>query len=172
MADEQAHIEAAKTDPSRFAELYEDNFERVYAFIIRRVHDRHDAEDLTSEVFQNALANLSKFEWRGAPFAAWLYRIAANAVADHFRRTSREASGAAVEQMAAEDYEEIERRGRLFKSVDRLPADQRRVIVSRFGEGKSIREVAAEMNRSEGAVKQLQWRGLQSLRAQIEKIHG
>jgi len=69
-----------------------------------------------------------------------------------------------------EDYEDVERRAALFRSVDRLPPDQRRVIVMRFGEEKSIREIAQEIGRSEGAVKQLQWRGLQSLRAQM--IHG
>src|SRR6185436_4570779 len=83
--------EAAQRDPRRFADLYEDNFERVYAFIARRVHHREQAEDLTSEVFQRALAKLDRYEWRGLPFCAWLYRIAANAIADHAQRTAREA---------------------------------------------------------------------------------
>src|SRR5256884_9236848 len=67
---ERLRIEAAQRDRSRFAELYEDNFERVYAFIARRVHDRDEAEDLTSEVFHQALANLTRFEWRGGPLPA------------------------------------------------------------------------------------------------------
>src|ERR1700719_2040497 len=75
--DEQRLIEAAQKDPARFAELYEINFERVYAFIVRRVQDRIEAQDLTSDVFHQALANLGRFEWRGTPFAAWLFRIAA-----------------------------------------------------------------------------------------------
>jgi RNA polymerase sigma-70 factor, ECF subfamily len=58
------------------------NFERVYAFVVRRVQDRHEAEDLTAEVFEHALVNLSRFEWRGVPFAVWLFRIAANAITD------------------------------------------------------------------------------------------
>src|SRR6185369_8892680 len=90
MEQERLLIEAAQKDPKRFAELYESNFERVYAFIVRRVQDRHEAEDLTSEVFQHALANLSKFEWRGVPFAVWLYRIAANAITDRRRQTSKQ----------------------------------------------------------------------------------
>src|SRR6266705_6138160 len=90
MEQERLLIEAAQRDPRRFAELYEANFERVYAFVIRRVQDRHEAEDLTSEVFQDALANLSRFEWRGVPFAAWLYRITANAIADRWRRAARQ----------------------------------------------------------------------------------
>src|SRR5213593_4477506 len=90
MEQERLLIEAAQKDPSRFAELYESNFGRVYAFIVRRVQDRHEAEDLTAEVFQHALSNLSRFEWRGVPFAVWLYRIAANAIADEWRRQSKQ----------------------------------------------------------------------------------
>ena len=83
-------MEAAQKDPTRFAELYETNFERVYAFVVRRVSDRDAAEDLTSEVFHKALANLRRFEWRGVPFAAWLLRIAANAIADRAQRVGIE----------------------------------------------------------------------------------
>ena len=163
MEDEQRRIEAAKADPSRFGELYDEHFERVYAYVLRRVGDRSDAQDITADVFQNALANLSRFEWRGAPFAAWLYRIASNAIADHFQRKARPLPEAPPE-VANDD---VERRAMLFRSVDRLPPDQRRVIVMRFGEEKSIREIAHEIGRSEGAVKQLQWRGLQTLRTQM-----
>ena len=66
--DEQLLIEAAQRDPSRFADLYETNFERVYAYIAGRVRDRDVAQDLTAEVFQQALANIGSFEWRGVPF--------------------------------------------------------------------------------------------------------
>ena len=69
-ADERLLIEAAQKDPARFAELYQNNFERVYAYIVRRVENRAETEDLTSEVFHHALANLKRFEWRGLPFAA------------------------------------------------------------------------------------------------------
>jgi RNA polymerase sigma-70 factor (ECF subfamily) len=103
-------VEAAQKDPSRFADLYEQNFERVYAFIARRVGNREMAEDLTSEVFQQALANLNKFEWRGVPFAAWLYRIASNAIADRWRREAREQGNVPKEELAsnAASAEELE----------------------------------------------------------------
>ena len=172
---ERLLIEAAQNDPSRFAELYEENFARVWAFVIRRVRDRATAQDVTSEVFHQALKNLKRFEWRGLPFAAWLYRIAANSVADHFAKTTREQSGAiraGTESVEPRDIEHAERRATLFRLVDRLPADQRRVLVMRFGQEQSIREVASALNRSEGAVKQLQWRGLQTLRAQMGENHG
>jgi len=169
---ERLLIEAAQNDPSRFAELYEENFGRVWAFVIRRVRDRSIAQDVTSEVFHQALANVKKFEWRGVPFAAWLYRIAANAIADHFARTARERISDAVSTAAPHEIEDIERRASLFRFVDRLPGDQRRVLVMRFGEERSIREIASAIGRSEGAVKQLQWRGLQTLRAKMVENHG
>ena len=90
--EERLLIEAAQKDPSRFAELYELHFERVYGYIVRRVRERSAAEELTSHVFHQALANLGKFKWRGAPFAAWLFRIAANSIADRAQRLAREFS--------------------------------------------------------------------------------
>jgi RNA polymerase sigma-70 factor (ECF subfamily) len=168
-AEERLLVEAAQKDPARFAELYEINFERVYAFVARRVGDRDAAEDVTSEVFHKALANLQRFEWRGVPFAAWLLRIAANAIADRAPRTGRELGvddppELGVDATADVDLEEVEHRARLFRLVDGLPEDQRRVITMRFAEEKSVREIAEALGRSEGAVKQLQFRGLQNLR--------
>ena len=166
-------IEAAQQDPARFAELYEKNFERVYAYVVRRVHDRTETEDLTSEVFHHALANLQRFEWRGIPFAAWLFRIAANLISDRWQRKSREDVANEPEQMeslpsAKAEFEEVERRATLFRLVDTLSAEQRRVVVLRFVEQKSIKEVAREIRKTEGAVKQLQFRALGTLRARME----
>jgi RNA polymerase sigma-70 factor, ECF subfamily len=171
-SEERLLIEAAQKDPSRFGELYEQNFHRVYAYVARRVRDRAETQDLTAHVFQQALANLGKFKWKGSPFAAWLYRIAANAIADQARRKMRESSeqsGSSSETSTATDLEEVERRARLFSAVDKLPDDQRRVIVMRFADEKSIREIAAELGRSEGAVKQLQFRGLENLRNRLDE---
>jgi RNA polymerase sigma-70 factor (ECF subfamily) len=84
--DERSLIEAAQRDPRRFGELYERNIDRVYAFVARRAGGRAEAEDLTAEVFHHALANLARFEWRGAPFVAWLLQIARNALAARGRR--------------------------------------------------------------------------------------
>ncbi len=170
-SDERRLIEAAQKDPGRFAELYEQNFHRVYAYIWRQVRNRAETQDLTAQVFHQALANLEKFKWRGAPFAAWLYRIAANAIADQARRRSREASSNTTpetENNTTEfELEAIERRAQLFRAVDELPEDQRRVIMMRFAGEKSIREISDELGRSEGAVKQLQFRGLENLRARL-----
>lgn len=168
VADERLLIEAAQRDPSRFAELYEHNFHRVYAFVARRVQDRAEAEDVTAEVFHQALSSLGHFEWRGVPFAAWLLRIAANILADRWQRAakSQEVQVEALDAAAPGADDELERRAMLFQLVDQLPADQRLVIERRFAGQKSVREIAQEMGRSEGAVKQLQFRALQNLRLQ------
>ncbi|MDQ2936064.1 MAG: sigma-70 family RNA polymerase sigma factor [Acidobacteriota bacterium] len=172
--DERLLIEAAQKDPSRFAELYELHFERVYAYVARRVGDRSAAEDLTSQVFHQALANLGKFKWRGVPFAAWLFRIAANSIINRAQVLAREgnpgheAPDPVSEAPSPEIVEEkIEALARLYQLVDQLPWDQRYVVRLRFAEEKSIREIAVELSRSEGAIKQLQFRALQTLRTRM-----
>jgi len=173
--DEKELIEAAQQDPSRFAELYELHCERVYAYIVRRVHERSAAEELTSHVFHQALANLGKFKWRGAPFATWLFRIAANSIADRAQRQLRETGRDLSIQHAGlasgrePDFEKVEILARVYKLVDALPWDQRYVIRLRFAEEKSIREIAQQLSRSEGAIKQLQFRALQHLRARMSE---
>jgi RNA polymerase sigma-70 factor (ECF subfamily) len=175
LADERLLIEAAKQDPSRFAELYEKNFHRVYAFVARRLRDRAEAEDVTAEVFHEALSNLGRFQWRGAPFAAWLLRIAANTLADRRRRAARHGEIAAVDAMVCDlgtsVQAEAEKRAMLFQLVDRLPPDQRLVIFRRFVDQRSAREIAQELGRSEGAVKQLQFRALETLRSKVRSSH-
>ena len=169
-ADERLLVEAAQRDPSRFADLYDRHFDRVWAYVAHRVRDRDAAEDVTSEVFHKALAGLPRFEWRGAPFGAWLLRIAANAIVDRAKRSAREVvdSDRVPEGSSEPDMAVVDEWARIFRLVEELPADQRTVIVARYMEEQSVREVAARLNRSEGAVKQLQLRALQTLRARLE----
>ena len=176
--EERLLVQAAQNDPAKFDALYELYFERIYYFLARRVRDRAIAEDLTSEVFHKALANLPSYEWRGVPFSAWLFRIAANALADQYKRASREqpSSGNASNpdmhpDLSSPDLEAIDYHARLFRLVDHLPAVQRQVIRERFVEQRSIREIAARLKKTEGAIKQLQFRALQSLRTQMEGGH-
>ena len=172
---ERLLVQAAQQDPTRFAELYELNFERVYVFVTRRVRDRAEAEDVTSEVFHKALANLARFKWRGVPFAAWLFRIAGNIIADRAKQVARERDLGEVNdgtEIMQSGLEEVERKARLFRLVDQLPEDQQLVIRMRFAGEQSIRDIARELGRSEGAIKQLQFRGLQNLRAGIGEADG
>jgi RNA polymerase sigma-70 factor (ECF subfamily) len=178
--DERRLVQAAQRDRARFAEIYDRYFNVVYSYAARRLRDRSRTEDLTSEVFHKALKNLPRFKWTGAPFGAWLLRIAANMIADQAKRNAREADPPAdmnqpgqassglpnsnAKQSQQSELENAERRARLYTLIDELPADQQTVIVMRFAAEKSIREIANELDRSEGAVKQLQFRALQNLR--------
>jgi RNA polymerase sigma-70 factor (ECF subfamily) len=175
-ADERRLVEAAQQDRAHFGAVYEKYFEVVYAYVARRVRDRAATEDLTSEVFRKALAHLPRFKWTGAPFAAWLLRIAANLIADRAKRVAREEHSDSEEladrgssaQAQQSDLEAAERRAHVIRLVDELPEDQRRVVRMRFAEEKSIAEIAAQLNRTEGAVKQLQFRAFQTLRAKLD----
>ena len=154
---------------ARFAELYEQNFERVYAFVARRVRDRAEAEDVVSDVFYKALKGIDGYEERdGVPFVAWLYRIAANVLHDRARESARRAP---LPELVAVD-DDVERRALLFRLVDTLPPAQRDVLVKRFAEQRSIADVARQLGRSEGAVKQLQLRAIETLRAHVRGSHG
>ena len=175
-AEERRLIEAAQSDPLRFADLYDNYFESVYAYVARRARERDEVEDLTSEVFRKALANLPRFRWTGAPFAAWLFRIASNLIADRAKRVAKEGNVPLDDNLAASagerlqsSLEEVERLAHMFRMVGELAEDQRRVVVMRFAEDKSISEIANELRRSEGAVKQMQFRALENLRAKVAK---
>ena len=177
--DERRLVEAAQNDPAKFDALYELQFERVYAFVASRVRDRASAEDVTSEVFHKALANLASYEWRGVPFAAWLLRIAANAIVDHAKRAAREFPApddppepANDPVVQASEMRAIEHRAQLFRLVGQLPAIQKQVVLERFVEQRSIKEIAQRLGKTEGAVKQLQLRAVQNLRAQMEGSNG
>jgi RNA polymerase sigma-70 factor (ECF subfamily) len=165
--DERLLIEAAKADLQRFGALYERHFDRVYAYVARRSSSRGEAEDLTAEVFHQALANLGRFEWRGVPFAAWLLQIARNAVADRWQRLARERGEPAPDPTETGNPADADRRAMLADLVARLPRDQQRVVLARFVEQRSVREIAEALGRTEGAVKQLQFRALESLRARM-----
>ena len=174
-ADERLLIEAAQRDRARFADIYEEYFALVYAYVARRVRDRSTAEDLTSDVFHKALANLPRFKWTGAPFASWLFRIASNLIADRAKRRAKTSATSEEIELIPQDsrkdsqsgLEDLERQAQLFRLVNGLPEDQRRVVALRFAEDKSIKEISNVLGRSEGAVKQLQFRALQNLRAKL-----
>lgn len=176
-SEERRLVEAAQRDRTLFGDIYESYFELVYGFVARRVRDRAAAEDLTSEVFRKALEHLPRFKWTGAPFAAWLFRIASNLIADRGKRKARLSElPADVESISKTtggetqaSLEDVERQAQLFRLVEELPEDQRRVVGLRFAEEKSIKEIATELGRSEGAVKQLQFRALENLRKAISR---
>ena len=169
--DERRLVEAAQRDPRRFAGLYEANFRRVYAYVARRVRSREEAEDLTAEVFHQALAGLSRFEWQGTPFVAWLLGIASRLLARRWQRAAIQPEVLSDDLELAAVNDQAERQALFAQLLDRLPPDQRRVLEGRFFEQRSIRELAQELGRSEGAVKQLQFRAIETLRNQVRDRH-
>jgi RNA polymerase sigma-70 factor (ECF subfamily) len=174
--DEGSLVAAAKRDPREFGPLYELYVDRIYRFAYRRVGTHHEAEDITSQTFQQALQALPNYEWRGLPFGAWLFRIAGNIINRRGRTSGREVS---VEDVTVfSGFEESdddpadlvwrsEEASNLAEMITHLPPDQQRVLVLKFSHGLKNREIGDLMGRSEGAIKQLVHRALVALRASI-----
>ena len=137
---------------------------------------RETAEDLAQQVFLRAWQAIPRYEQRGAPFKAWLYRMARNQVIDHFRtqRPTSDLEGIEVAEPAeAEDRVlAAELHGRLRRALDRLTPDHREVLVLRFLMEKSAAEIGQIMNRKEVTVRGLQMRALRALRKEIAAIGG
>ncbi len=169
--DESSLIERAKRyDRKAISELYKRHVQSIYRYIYYRVGDVNVAEDLTADVFLKALEGLESFTYRGIPFSAWLYRIAHARVMDHFRQQARREFLPLDERLAAAEEEgpqvTIEARlehEELQAAIAQLTTDQQQVIILKFVEGLSNAEVARILGKSEGAVKSLQHRALNSL---------
>jgi len=169
--DEQALVRRTQDgDKDAFAELYEAYFDRVYRYVVVRIGNRAEAEDMTQQVFVKAYKSIPSFKWKGAPFSAWLFRIAHNLVVDFHRKESRRPTVPLEESLVASEddlQKTVERQldvERVMQAARRLTAAQREVISLRFAGGLAIAEVARAMGRSEGAVKALQHSAIASLR--------
>jgi RNA polymerase sigma-70 factor, ECF subfamily len=158
-------VEAAQADPARFVDLYDRYFPRVWAYAMHHAASRAEAEDVTGDVFRKAMEALPGYEWRGAPFAAWLLRIAANTLSHRREKTARQ-SPDELPELAAPDAD-LERRALLFQLVARLPDAQRDLIELRYVEGLSLAEAGHRLGKTEGAAKQLHRRALEQLRQQM-----
>jgi RNA polymerase sigma-70 factor (ECF subfamily) len=163
-------VAAAQADPAAFAPLYRRYLRPVYGYVRARVRSRAEAEDLTGEVFVRALRALPAYRERGRPFAAWLFAIARNVVADR-RRSGRadapiDAAGALADGAgdAALGLVRREELARLAAALDALPGAQRDVVVLKFFGQRTHREIAELFGRSEPAVKMLLQRALARLR--------
>ena len=171
MQDDESLVHWAKRgDQKAFAQLYEEHFDRIYRYVVLRIGDRIEAEDMTQQVFLNALQSISSFKWKGIPFAAWLFRIAHNQVVDHLRKKTKQPAVSLDEssvssdsnpQLIAEHSLDIEQ---LLLATKRLTEAQREVISLRFTSGLSIAQVSEIMSKSQGAVKALQHSAIVALR--------
>lgn len=173
--DEAELVRRAKEDPEAFGILYERYVARVYRYFFYRTGDVQDAEDLTARTFYRILKHLPRYQERGLPFSAWVYRIAHNVVANWLRDRSRhpvvgleslKAIPAPDADLAArlEDWEEQEA---LVQAIRRLPPDRQELLYLKFVEEMSNAEIGAVLGRSEGAIKSLYHRTLVELRRQL-----
>ncbi len=170
-------IERAKRDPEAFGVLYERYIDRIYSYIYYRTGDAREAEDLTARVFYRALAHMPSFNQRGAPFIAWLYRIAHNLVANWRRDRSRHPELPlddiiAVRARDATPHAQAERaedRRLLLEAIRRLPAERQELLILKFVDDLSNVEIGQVLGRSEGAIKSLYHRTLLALRQDLEK---
>jgi len=160
---------AQHRDQEAFAQLYEEHFDKIYRYVTLKIGNATEAEDMTQQVFLNALQSISSFKWRGIPFSAWLFRIAHNQVVDYFRSKKRTAvpldeslaSNNNNPQSIVEQKLDIEQ---LLLATKGLTDAQREVISLRFAGELSIAQVAKAMGKSQGAVKALQHSAIVALR--------
>lgn len=179
-------IKEARHDPEAFGLLYDKYYQPIFSYILRRTADIELAQDICSNTFFKALKKLGQFQWQGVPFSAWLYRIASNEIANHFRKNKR--PPVSLENLAQKGFvpaalsnpeqELIEAQEKLKNHQEFLGIQQKIILLSpkyqeviglRFFEKKKIKEICEILGKREGTVKSLLHRGLEKLKSQLEK---
>ena len=171
MQDEESLVRRAQQrETEAFAQLYEEYFDRIYRYIVLRMGNAMEAEDLTQRVFINALRAISSFKWKGVPFSAWLFRIAHNQVVDYLRKVTKRTTDSLEEKVvisSSDPQSEVEHKltmEQVLLATQQLTESQREVISLRFTSELPIAKVAKVMGKSEGAVKALQHSAIVALR--------
>ncbi len=171
MQDEENLVRRAKERDGRaFAQLYEEYFDKIYRYVALKIGDRMEAEDITQQVFLNAIRAISSFKLKGIPFSAWLFRIAHNQVVDYLRKKTRRSVSSIDKVSLCADDDPTQTLGRkldverLNSATRKLTLAQQEVISLRFAGEMSIAEVAKVMGKSEGAIKALQHSAIVALR--------
>jgi RNA polymerase sigma-70 factor (ECF subfamily) len=177
LSDEAALNLAGKGNKEAFGVLYERYVGRIYNYVYYRTGNPYDAEDLTARVFFRAMHHIEKYQNRGLPFSAWLYRIAHNLVANWHRDNSRRPEipldeGILVEKHIEEHPEaalvENEEKDLLMRIIRGLPPERQQLLILKFIDHLSNAEIGVIMGRTEGAVKSLYHRTLLSLRDDLD----
>ena len=172
-----ADVLASQADRRAFGTLYRRYLDRVYGYAFYLLGDHHDAEDVTERTFLAALAAIGTFRDTGANFRSWLFRIAHNQVANALRSRARRPADSldlvehptAVGSDPAALVGAADEARTLRQALGGLAADRRQVLVLRFVDGLTAREIGAVLGRSEGAVRVLQHRALRELGAALEE---
>jgi RNA polymerase sigma-70 factor (ECF subfamily) len=176
---DEALVARAKGDGEAFGGLYDRYVDEVYRFTYRQVKNHALAEEITAHVFQRALEQMPRFEWRGIPFGAWLVRIAVNLIRDQRNRAQRQVplhqwtedgvEMAGSEPPIDEQYAARQAADALSQAVSTLPVLQQQIVVYRFVRDMSVRDIAGAIGRTEGAVKQLLFRAMKRLRQHLQQ---
>ena len=174
--EETLVLETQRGDYSAFSGIYEQYFDRIYRYVVVRIGNPAEAEDVAADVFLKAFEKLNTFKVRGVPFAAWLFRIAHNMVVDHLRRRSRRPTTTLNENLPLfqDAPDELVEMGLTLEDIStamkELTDSQRQVLALRFGGGLSIAETANSMKKKDGAIKAMQHSAIQALRRNLTKL--
>lgn len=167
---EQEIVERSKKDPRVFGELYEKYFDRIFNYIYRQTDDEELSADLCSQAFINALNNLNRYEFRGLPFSAWIYKIAGNEVNKHYRKNKGKKIFS-IEELKVKELVELADEGwdeelinKLIDFMKDLPTDMLQVLELRFFEDKDFKEIAFILDITESGAKMRTYRALDKLR--------
>jgi RNA polymerase sigma-70 factor (ECF subfamily) len=168
--EESLVLEVQRGDLNAFSGIYEAYYDRVFRYILVRLHNQAEAEDLASEVFLKALQAVGEYKLKGVSFAAWLFRIAHNLIIDHVRRRNKRPTTELDDTLplTQDSPDELVLLGltseAVKKAMTELTDSQRQVIALRFGGGLSLAETAEAMGKKEGAIKAMQFSAIQALR--------
>jgi RNA polymerase sigma-70 factor (ECF subfamily) len=175
LADEQTIVEAAKKDTKHFAVLYDKYYEQLFRYIYQRVDSKEEAFDITQQVFIKALDNLHKYEYRGVPFASWLYRIASNEMTNSFRlqkiqRTVNIDSVGVFQIIEELEETKIDKyHDKIVEIIaEQLPEDELQLIEMRFFEKRSFKEIGEILDITENNAKVKTYRILEKLKKSIK----
>lgn len=167
---EQEIIERSKKDAKAFGELYEKYFDRIFNYIYRQTDDEELSGDLCSQTFVNALNNLNRYEFRGVPFSAWIYKIASNEVNKHYRKNKGKKIFS-IEELTIKELVQSDEEGwdeellnKLIDFMKDLPIDMLQVLELRFFENKDFKEIAFILDITESGAKMRTYRALDKLR--------
>ncbi len=172
MQDEESLVRRAKeNDEAALTQLYEENFDKIYRYVVLKIGDRTEAEDMTQQVFLKAFKSISGYRSKGSPFSSWLFRIAHNQMVDYWRKKSKRTTvpleeslvGSSNSNPSSETEQKMDIEN-LVAATKQLTSLQREVVSLRFAGGLSLAEVAKAMGKNEGAIKALQHSAVVSLR--------
>jgi RNA polymerase sigma-70 factor, ECF subfamily len=168
--DDIIFIEAAQRDPRQFKHLYDRYYQQIFLFVYRRTDDESLTADITQQVFLKALQSISSFRYKGVPFSAWLYRIATNEVAQHYRDNKKTRTVCLemgdLDELADESNGiELEKREKMFKALRQLDTPDLELIEMRFFEKRSFKDIGEILDITENNAKVRTYRTLDKLKS-------